>query len=142
MAEIELHETVASQSYLLSDKEGNTRACLALNHSGEPDLTFYDCNGTPVMCVGLGECSRPNITLFDGGSKPLIGLGITGEGAAGLAIADPEHDHARVVLTVEPEGTVMLGIRDAEAVDRVCIMVSPEGFVRIETTGENGKRTL
>jgi len=116
-----LQKEIRAQAFVLVDKNGNSRASLAMSSEDSSGFAIYDKNGKKTIFMGVDdkgtatmEMGRPNILFFvsaDGrpllnlldGSRSRAVLGLWPDGDPNLTFRDKDGNRRAVLGSIEPE---------------------------------------
>ncbi len=127
---------VRAQKFVLTDREGHTRAQLQSAGKGAVALTFHDTDGKMGMLIGLDPQQSPTIAMVkDGKVKASVEL-------------DKENHQPLLTLRGAAEGKIemgfdgkdgaILGLHDTNGKLRVAISLDARGDAEIRVFDKNG----
>lgn len=127
---------VRAHKFVLTDKDGLTRAQLQCAGKGAVALTFHDGDGKMGMLLGLDPNQSPTVAMFKDGkvkagieldkanSQPLISL----RGAA----------ESKVEVGYDGKDNASVGLHDANGKLRVSITLDSKGDAEVRIFDKNG----
>lgn len=127
---------VRAQKFVLTDREGHTRAQLQSAGKGAVALTFHDSDGKMGMLLGLDPHQSPTIAMVkDGKVKASVEL-------------DKENHQPLLTLRGAAEGKIevgfdgkdgaILGLHDTNGTLRVAISLDSRGDAEVRVFDKNG----
>ncbi len=127
---------IRAQKFVLTDREGHTRAQLQSAGKGAVALTFHDTDGKMGMLLGLDPQQSPTIAMVkEGKVKASVEL-------------DKENHQPLVTLRGAAEGKVevgydgkdgaVVGLHDANGKLRVAISLDSKGDAEVRIFDKNG----
>lgn len=108
-------KVLTAQEFRLVDKDGKTRAALAVKADGSPGLLLYDGDG-----------------------KVRAALRVRSDGSAALSLHDPDGSN-RAALDTQSNGSASLTLTNKSGKGGVGLAVLPDGKAGISVTDKEGK---
>lgn len=107
---------VTVRQLIVTDKDGNPRAQLAVSDAGEPRLDFVDKDGRSIANIGLTQEGNPDLHLNAKDGSPRIRLALLSNG------------EPRLDFTMEQDGKSVASFG-----------LSPDGWPNLRLSGKEGK---
>ena len=132
-------QEVRAQKFSLVDAQGNSRAVLLSTPKGDVLLSFNDRakSREARLVLGAGAEGLPFIALRDKDDKLRVMVGLqTGTPQASFYSADGKE---RALVSVEKDGSPVIGLRDREGRSRSILTVGSDDTPRLSLAGKDGK---
>lgn len=133
--------TLKAHAFLLTDRNGKTRAALFFQPDGQPKFVLFDAAGKQRVGMALGHNGRPGLGLLDAAGKPRMGMVFGPQGRPALDFWDAA-GKARVKLFLGPHGQPRFLLLDAAGKVRGGFLLVRDGRPRLALGDANSKPRL